>query len=849
MEEENLSNLDILEQRTQEARKVIADLGGKGTAISEKELRELYQKWSNRYERYKEKADVLGRANNIGTIAGQQIEDRLTELVQASCDAVEALRKSLLANFQKAFHENPEATRLVITEKGIEPKEEIVFSPNTRAENRAIRESFLSCVASVEWKEKIKNNLMEPWHNALSAKELNLMMRAIDCANGKSLSVEEIERLNDLSGYDLLELVYTKIKLPVLRELVAAFKKNLDELWKVIGNQGLQVISEKIKGATSDVMKEGKLFFHYQKYLLSRGKALSTLRSKLKSENQQEQKEKLAAITKIYKELTLVGQEEQKKLAQCRDKVFPEMARKAQERLSAFKQLLSPRIMPLQEIGKMDKQDLLNYCESKEYKSEIKQAATHVGNLETLKKELGSIEEGSKQLERLEERSALLEEQLKKLIADQNDGNSEEVGLMQHDLESTEQEIILKRSEIECSIKQAQKFFVYQEYLASRKRSFEDVAGATRSTKAKAKIGDLIKEYDGLGAFEKEKKKLAKKLMQFRDKFFPDGVNKPLFTPYREELPLANSIACKDALEQLQQIMNNAQDPFVLNAYEDIVPEAAREFIENCLRHKIFNEPLVKALELAEKCENALRELVGQPSAEVILANIEKQHEVTEEIFKTDRMSLFAVSRPKLTTTKFLQKLIDAFDEIKRKLRPSDDEITLEEREIVELMQKYFSVVKKIESDVFISSNHFSPEEIIKRWAEPIIERIKNKGGTPNLFEIMDGYPKKTAVSTKASNELGKLWVGPNYYESNVSPRGPNSWGETNGWYGLESADGLRRYRFPSDKFKGSRQVQDKKSGKIVEKPPFAWTGCQSNFEWRKAINPWVEGNIHLDVF
>ncbi len=53
--EEDLSNLDILEQRIQEAQKVITDLGGKGPAIEEVALLSLYQKWSNRYERYKEK--------------------------------------------------------------------------------------------------------------------------------------------------------------------------------------------------------------------------------------------------------------------------------------------------------------------------------------------------------------------------------------------------------------------------------------------------------------------------------------------------------------------------------------------------------------------------------------------------------------------------------------------------------------------------------------------------------------------------------------------------------------------------------------------------------------------------
>lgn len=96
-EKEDLSDLGILEPRLQEAQKVIADLRGKGTAISEQELLNLYEKWSNRYKRYKEKADVLERANNIRTIEGkqivegQQIENLLEELVRESVEIVSML--------------------------------------------------------------------------------------------------------------------------------------------------------------------------------------------------------------------------------------------------------------------------------------------------------------------------------------------------------------------------------------------------------------------------------------------------------------------------------------------------------------------------------------------------------------------------------------------------------------------------------------------------------------------------------------------------------------------------------------------------------------------------------------
>ncbi|MBX9742523.1 MAG: hypothetical protein K2W99_03165 [Chthoniobacterales bacterium] len=96
-DDNSLLNIATLEQRIQEAREIIADLGGKGTAISEEELCDLFKKWSERNERYQRElqSSDLEHRNDIGLIAKQQIEDRLTELVQASGKAVEALQQSL----------------------------------------------------------------------------------------------------------------------------------------------------------------------------------------------------------------------------------------------------------------------------------------------------------------------------------------------------------------------------------------------------------------------------------------------------------------------------------------------------------------------------------------------------------------------------------------------------------------------------------------------------------------------------------------------------------------------------------------------------------------------------------
>ncbi|MBX9742486.1 MAG: S8 family serine peptidase [Chthoniobacterales bacterium] len=93
-EKEDLFDLTTLEQRTQEAREIVADLGGKGPAISEQALRDLYHTWSQRYQRYQKALQDLQQQSEIG-IAGEQIEDRLGELVKVSQKAQEALETSL----------------------------------------------------------------------------------------------------------------------------------------------------------------------------------------------------------------------------------------------------------------------------------------------------------------------------------------------------------------------------------------------------------------------------------------------------------------------------------------------------------------------------------------------------------------------------------------------------------------------------------------------------------------------------------------------------------------------------------------------------------------------------------
>ncbi|MBX9743397.1 MAG: hypothetical protein K2W99_07680, partial [Chthoniobacterales bacterium] len=100
LENEDLSNLEILEQRTQEAQKITDALEKKGTAISEQELHDLYQKWFERSERYQQaQSALLERNNNAGLIQQQVINEprleKLKKLVKSSQAAVEMLGKAL----------------------------------------------------------------------------------------------------------------------------------------------------------------------------------------------------------------------------------------------------------------------------------------------------------------------------------------------------------------------------------------------------------------------------------------------------------------------------------------------------------------------------------------------------------------------------------------------------------------------------------------------------------------------------------------------------------------------------------------------------------------------------------
>ncbi|MBX9742659.1 MAG: hypothetical protein K2W99_03870, partial [Chthoniobacterales bacterium] len=90
-EEEDLSDLTTLEQKIQEAQEVINDLGGKGTPISEQELGNLNQTWSQRYQRYQEAQSSLLKNNNFEPIKGEQNQlklEKLGELVGISQEII-----------------------------------------------------------------------------------------------------------------------------------------------------------------------------------------------------------------------------------------------------------------------------------------------------------------------------------------------------------------------------------------------------------------------------------------------------------------------------------------------------------------------------------------------------------------------------------------------------------------------------------------------------------------------------------------------------------------------------------------------------------------------------------------
>lgn len=80
-EDEDLFDPLLLEQRLQEARKVFSDLNKKGPVMEEATLRNLFQKWSERYERYQQALEALQKENNnAGLIEQQQNEPRLEKL-------------------------------------------------------------------------------------------------------------------------------------------------------------------------------------------------------------------------------------------------------------------------------------------------------------------------------------------------------------------------------------------------------------------------------------------------------------------------------------------------------------------------------------------------------------------------------------------------------------------------------------------------------------------------------------------------------------------------------------------------------------------------------------------------
>ncbi|MBX9742083.1 MAG: hypothetical protein K2W99_00865 [Chthoniobacterales bacterium] len=118
-EKENLSNLTTLEERIQEAREVVSDLTGKGAAIEQRKLQDLFKKWSDCSERYQEaQSSLLERNNNAGLIEQQQNEPRLKklrELVEASGKVLLQL-KQFLQNFSHDTVRASELSELNISE-------------------------------------------------------------------------------------------------------------------------------------------------------------------------------------------------------------------------------------------------------------------------------------------------------------------------------------------------------------------------------------------------------------------------------------------------------------------------------------------------------------------------------------------------------------------------------------------------------------------------------------------------------------------------------------------------------------------------------------------------------------
>ncbi|MBX9743547.1 MAG: hypothetical protein K2W99_08440, partial [Chthoniobacterales bacterium] len=131
-EEEDLSDLSTLEQRIQEAQKVIDDFREKGTPILEQELGNLYQTWSERYQRYQEAQSSLLKNNNLESIEEEQNQPnlkKLGELVGISQEVITILEeaKKTLATFSNTkriekfsyLNQNQQSTDMNITKPSL----------------------------------------------------------------------------------------------------------------------------------------------------------------------------------------------------------------------------------------------------------------------------------------------------------------------------------------------------------------------------------------------------------------------------------------------------------------------------------------------------------------------------------------------------------------------------------------------------------------------------------------------------------------------------------------------------------------------------------------------------------
>ncbi|MFI0348168.1 MAG: hypothetical protein ACH346_05300 [Chthoniobacterales bacterium] len=400
-------------------------------------------------------------------------------------------------------------------------------------------------------------------------------------------------------------------------------------------------------------------------------------------------------------------------------------------------------------------------------------------------------------------------------------------------------------------LQNAQSLFSHKNYYIQRKEAFQSNLQTDRRNledenikqqrKKIIQIKNIYNQLSKVGAQESDTlKKNIEQLLPERIEELRNRAQDRLRA--FKKVPFSTAIECQDALEQLQEIITYSRRYFYYNLYDEIVSDATGHFLEQISHYQAFvspESPLIKTLGLACEREHKFTERFGSKAASLMITDLSKIPGKERIIYQDEKMTLSNIELPVVTSEEF-KNSIENLQKTKQTLRANIDALKktgTNRVDLDQLMKEFFPVLSGVESgadDIKFNNYHSSPEELMQKWAQETFNTIKKKTGNFNMIDYFPQGQGRRTVSQEASNYLGELWTREKY----VNP---------NNLHELISADGLKRYRPPSQKFigEGSR----------------AETGWQSNFEWRSSTginwdsaiwqkeypkNQW--GDCHLDV-